>query len=119
MGLSSYPTNVPPIDPAIVKRRLNYARSRLDLTQEDLAKMTGISRSSIGTTETACNPSVPFVQIVSLAKALNVSPMWLIGFDNTMPDDAEEIEMQKKNGVVRVIVSKERASALRAAGLIK
>lgn len=119
MGLSSYPTNIPPLDPQVVRRRLNYARSRLDLTQDELAKLTGISRSSIGTTETACNPSVPFVQIVSLAKALGVSPLWLMGFDNTMPDDAEEIELPKKNGTIKVIISKDKAQAFRAAGLIK
>lgn len=58
-----------------VGKRVAFARTFRSLTQQELAKSSGIAQSSLASLESGRNKGSR--SLVSLAKALNVSPDWL------------------------------------------
>ena len=65
--------------------RLKYARVELrDLTLEDIAKASGVARSTVQRYETAKIQKVKIPVIESFARVLNVNPCWLSGYDVPM-----------------------------------
>lgn len=74
-----------------VADRIIKRRKELDITQDDLAKMLGLSgRSSINKIEKAGN-DIPLKNIRRIAKALNCSEEYLMGYD----DKPDETAVQK------------------------
>jgi SOS-response transcriptional repressor LexA len=61
-----------------LSERLRTGRTRLGLTQQGLAKLTGFSLSAIGNWESGQNMPTP-AKLGALAKALNVSIDYLLG----------------------------------------
>ena len=60
--------------------RIRLLRESMDLTQADLARMLGISRSGVNAWEMGLTvPSTPY--IVELAKIFNISADYLLGID--------------------------------------
>ena len=67
---------------------IKMRREQLKITQEELAKMAGYkSRTTIAKIETG-KIDVPSSQLVSIARALDCSPSWLIG----LTDDVNKQE---------------------------
>jgi transcriptional regulator with XRE-family HTH domain len=66
--------------------RLIYARTRLQLTQEDVAKRAGVSQGTIGNIESDFrrNPR----ELLAIARAVGVRPEWLK--DNEQPMETAE-----------------------------
>lgn len=64
--------------------RLVRLRAATDLTQQDLARVSGVSIAQIGRYETGSS-SPRAVAIAKLARALNVSPAYLGEFVDTAP----------------------------------
>lgn len=93
MPMKNYPQNIPPFDTAKVKRRINYMRTKRDMSLYDLSRATGINVSTLSNIELKCSPAVALVHVVSIAKALDVDPMWLFGLTGGTPDDAVEIDI--------------------------
>ena len=61
-----------------LRERLKYAREQLrGLTQQELADLSGVNRSSIGNIEGASRPQRKVYNLMELATALRVSPDWL------------------------------------------
>lgn len=98
MIVNSYPSNIAPIDKKVVRRNMNYIRVKRNLTQEALAKAVGVSRSAVETMETDCPPRVPFALVMAVAKALDCDPLWLMGFDDSIPEDAVLVKLTLKSG---------------------
>lgn len=68
--------------------RLNSILQKRNLSQADLSKMTGIRSSSISDwLNGKYEPKQDKISII--AEALNVSPVWLIGYDNTSSNQSE------------------------------
>ena len=68
-----------------IAERLKYARVELrDLTLEDIAKASGVARSTVQRYETAKIQKVKIPVIESFARVLNVNPCWLSGYDVPM-----------------------------------
>ena len=68
--------------------RLNSILQKLNLSQADLSKMTGIRSSSISDwLNGKYEPKQDKISII--AEALNVSPVWLIGYDDTASNQSE------------------------------
>ena len=65
-----------------IGKRIKTLRTKLGITQEELAKRVGYtSRSTINKIELGIN-DITQSKIVSLAKALNTSPAYLMGWEN-------------------------------------
>lgn len=70
----------------VTKERINNAINEANLTSQDLAERTGLSKSSISLYRNG--KAVPnSLSAEKLAKILNVSPAWLMGFDVPMKDE--------------------------------
>lgn len=72
----------------IIKNRLNEAMQLRQCTVSELAKKSGLSKSSVSRYLTGEN--IPrSIAIGKLANALNVSPTWILGYNVTI--DGKEI----------------------------
>lgn len=70
-----------------VGERIRIKREQLDMTQDELAQLTGYkSRSSINKIEKGGN-DLPQSKIVAFAKALNTTPAYLMGWEDDKPAD--------------------------------
>ena len=97
--------------------RLNSILQKRNLSQADLSKMTGIRSSSISDwLNGKYEPKQDKIAII--ADALNVSPVWLIGYDDTPtnqtegyyvdPETAEYAEMLRTRPEARLLFSASR-----------
>ena len=75
----------------IIKDRLNEALRVRGMTASELAKASGLAKSSVSRYLTGEN--IPrSIAIGRMAQALNVSPAWILGYNLTM--DGEEIRLE-------------------------
>lgn len=97
--------------------RLNSILQKRNLSQADLSKMTGIRSSSISDwLNGKYEPKQDKIAII--ANALNVSPVWLIGYDEPStnqtegyyvdPETAEYAEMLRTRPEMRLLFSASR-----------
>lgn len=97
--------------------RLNSILQKRNLSQADLSKMTGIRSSSISDwLNGKYEPKQDKISII--AEALNVSPVWLIGYDDISsnqsegyyvdPETAEYAEMLRTRPEMRMLFSASR-----------
>lgn len=76
--------------------RLKNQRIKLGYSYQDLANITNISKSTLQRYETGFIKKVPITQIDILARALGVSPAYLMGWDKSSQLTAqEEIHIKK------------------------
>lgn len=61
--------------------KIKQRRQELDLSYQDLANITGISKSTLQRYETGFIKKVPITQIEIIAKALHVTPGYLMGWE--------------------------------------
>ena len=97
--------------------RLNSILQKRNLSQADLSKMTGIRSSSISDwLNGKYEPKQDKISII--AEALNVSPVWRIGYDDASsnqsegyyvdPETAEYAEMLRTRPEMRMLFSASR-----------
>jgi len=60
-------------------KNLKYYRSRLGLTQAELAQKAGVNRSYLASIESGTQPNTSIKTVEKLAAALNVSALDLLG----------------------------------------
>jgi SOS-response transcriptional repressor LexA len=79
-------------------KRLLHARKRINLTQDELCKKVGVTRSAVNTWENASKDNLfPTPKnLDKLALVLNVSPIWLRFGDKQPKDDILSIEQSEK-----------------------
>lgn len=74
----------------IIKDRLNEAMKLREMTAADLAKKSGLAKSSVS--RYLSGENIPrSIAIGKMAEALNVSPAWVIGYNLTI--DGQEINI--------------------------
>lgn len=84
--------------------RIKARRIELDLSYQELANKTGLSKSTLQRYETGYIKKVPINHIEILAKALNINPGYLMGWEETILErhnktqqfSDSEIELIKK-----------------------
>lgn len=76
--------------------RLKNQRIKLGYSYQDLANITNISKSTLQRYETGFIKKVPITQIDILARALGVSPAYLMGWDKSSQLTAQEETHIKK-----------------------
>ena len=90
------------MDIKLIADRIKYARSLRNLTLDDIAEDIGVAKSTVQRYEKGliASPKLPVLQ--SIAKSLNVNPMWLSGkSDSIEPEDplmkyATEMEVNQR-----------------------
>lgn len=66
----------------VLSARLKEAREKRRLTTRELADRTGFGLSAISRYENGKVDKLPVDRLAVIAEALNVSPIWLMGFDD-------------------------------------
>jgi len=117
--VSAYNGDGPIIPSKTLKDRVRYAMDRAGLSQSELAEKSGVTRSTVSNWLLGRSASVKTGVVGSLAKALNVSPEWLMygqgEIDKPMPAEvpAEAVGFVKlinrldddQRGILDAIVS--------------
>ncbi len=67
-----------------IMNRIQSKRIELKFSYQDLANKTGLSKSTLQRYETGSIRNIPLDKLEILANALEVSPMWIIGYDVPM-----------------------------------
>lgn len=84
----------------LISDRIRNAMERANLSYGELSTLTGISKSSLYRYASGFTPKVPFNRLEIIAKALNVAPSYLIGWNETEALDSFE---SVKAALMRVI----------------
>ena len=96
----------------MVADKIKFLREQLGLTQSDLAKKLGITRSSVNAWKMGI--SVPSTQyVVELAGIFKVSTDYLLGVQNTASvsvDGLSETDVQLVNAVINHLRQKNNAT---------
>lgn len=75
-----------------IGERIHEARKKAGLTQTELAKKIGVMHSAIHKYETGIITNIPIDRIRSIASALNVTPAYLMGWEDDTTISALEID---------------------------
>ncbi|WP_317724852.1 helix-turn-helix transcriptional regulator [Clostridium tetani] len=70
--------------------RIKTRRNKLMLSYQDLADKTGLSKSTLQRYETGAIKNMPLDKLGVLAKALNVSPAYLMGWEESVTNNDKE-----------------------------
>lgn len=65
-----------------IMNKIQSRRMDLKLSYQDLADKTGLSKSTLQRYETGSIRNIPLDKLELLANALEVSPMWIIGYND-------------------------------------
>ena len=71
--------------------RIRCARERIDMTQEQLGRLCGTTKQTIFKYENDIVTNIPMDRIESMASALNVSPVYLMGWSDNIFSAAPNI----------------------------
>lgn len=90
--------------------RIRERRKELGLTLEDVAQALGVSRQTIHKYETEKIKNIPSDKLEQLAKILNTTPVYLMGWQNLMEDEAlrlydEKIDLENAGYKLQAIPS--------------
>ena len=73
-----------------IAKRIKTLRKRLGYSYSDMAKLTGLAKSTIQRYETGFTEKIPLSKLNILAQALNTTPMYIMGWDEEEPHDCPE-----------------------------
>lgn len=103
-----------------IKDRLKYRRNELEMTLEDVAQIVGVTRATIQKYENGIISNIPSDKIELLAKALQVSPSYLMGWDEAVIDgireDSVSGRMAARDEMFRLFGVEHSAASLRLFG---
>ena len=81
---------------SVIKDRIKICRNKLDLTLEDVAKIVGVTRATIQKYENGIISNIPSDKIELLAKALQTTPAYLMGWEQEQRKMTTEIPNELK-----------------------
>ena len=85
----------------MLKDNLRAARLRARMTLDDVAQKVGVSRQTIQRYESGVIQNIPSDNIEKMAKALNVSPGVLMGWEQAPVPDTDEQEQSQPSILLR------------------
>lgn len=83
-----------------IMNRIQARRLELELSYQDLANKTNMSKSTLQRYETGSIKNMPVDKLGVIAKALNVNPIWLLGLDSynkTHFNNENNLSKEEKN----------------------
>lgn len=87
--------------------RIKYLRDKVGMTQTDLAKRLGISRSAVNSWEMSLStPSLS--NIVEMTKIFHVSADFLLASDDKMTVDISELSNEEREIILRLVMCLEQ-----------
>lgn len=93
------------------KNRIREALSLRNMKQVELCERTGIKKSSVNNW-LAQRWQPKQIAIMKMAQVLNVSEMWLAGYDVPMERPVEQVKMDNFAQMINVIRKDERLTSL-------
>lgn len=66
----------------VMGERIKYLRLLADMSQEELGNRVGVQRAAINKYEKGSVTNIPIATIEKIAKVFDVSPMYIVGWDN-------------------------------------
>jgi transcriptional regulator with XRE-family HTH domain len=78
-----------------IGKRIASAREKRNMTLEEVAQLCETTRQTIFKYENEIVTNIPYDKIVLLAKALQVSPSYLFGWDEESPSEIRLTEGEK------------------------
>ena len=78
--------------------RLLLERRRSGMSQEELGKLSGVSRSYIKSIETGSVTNVGVDFIAALANALEISPAYLVGYTDSPLNEPDDVVLKEAAG---------------------
>lgn len=85
---------------SIIGDNIKKKRKEHDLTLEEVANKIGISRQTLSRYETGIIGNIPSDKIEALAKALNTTPAYLMGWEDSGQNDARPSEDERVDEVL-------------------
>ena len=82
--------------------RIRFAREQHGMTQTDLAKKLGISRSAVNLWEMSMS-SPSLANIIEMTKIFGVSADYLLGISNDMVIDVSDLKNDQKEVLFRLL----------------
>lgn len=92
-----------------IKDIIRKRREELNLTYEQLGNMIGVGKSTVRKWETGMIENMRRDNIVALAKALNISPSIIMGWNNEAEDNDNDNDLKNlkiENDLKEIIISK-------------
>lgn len=94
--------------------RIRYLRINLGLTQEELGRKVGLTKSAINKYEKGSVENMKQSMIARFASALDVSPVYLLGLEDPKQDDEDRLislfRMMSDEGRAYLLKTAEMAS---------
>ena len=85
-----------------IAEKIKYLRESADMTQSELARNLGLSRSGVNSWEMGL--SIPSTQyIVELAKTFDVSADYLLGMENTSTISVKGLNDKQVSAILEII----------------
>ena len=78
-----------------IGQKIKQARERLNMTQDELARLCKTTKQTIYKYENEVVTNIPYEKIVLLSKALSVSPSYLFGWEKNSPDELQLTEGER------------------------
>ena len=75
--------------------RLRERRQQLGLTLEEVAQAVGVSKSTVQKWESGTIEDMRLAKAAGLAKALKVSPLWIMGISESMTDPTPKAKTKR------------------------
>lgn len=79
-----------------IAKNMRLARKNMGLTQEELAHKINVKKQTIQKYESGVISNVPSDKVEAIADVLNVSPIWLMGWEDEQPAPISESELDVK-----------------------
>lgn len=89
-------------------KRLLFLRSDKNITLEELAKLIGTTKQTIYKYENGIITNIPYEKVYALAKALNTTPDYLMGFTSS---NDKSISYNKETGILTIPFINQKLSA--------
>ncbi|MFP5528346.1 helix-turn-helix domain-containing protein [Peptococcus simiae] len=89
-----------------IRHRIKQRREELGLSYQNLAEKTGLSKSTLQRYETASIKNLPLDKLEALAKALSVSPAYLMGWQENDNIVSEDIDLSSYDNILPIKTKK-------------